>query len=129
VLEYVGGRSGAAAVAYDGSSGGGRTLLLGFPFETVVPAIQRTRLLADALEFLGLLPAPSLGIPESVAPDTVRLRVAAIPGKRHWLQAATGATGESWVNVGEPVVAEEPELVFDVGALPAGAGWFRVVRE
>ena len=128
-LEYVGGRSGAAAVAYDGSSGGGRTLLLGFPFETVVPAIQRTRLLADALEFLGLLPAPSLGIPESVAPDTVRLRVAAIPGKRHWLQASTGAPGESWVNVGEPVVAEEPELVFDVGALPAGAGWFRVVRE
>lgn len=128
-LEYVGGRTGAAAVAYDGSSGGGRTLLLGFPFETVVPAGRRTLLLADALEFFALLPAPALSIPEIVGADTVRLRAAAIPGKRHWLQATTGAPGEPWANVGEPVIAIEAELVFDVGALPEGAGLFRVVRE
>jgi hypothetical protein len=128
-LEYAGGRSGAAAVAYDGASGGGRTLLFGFPLETVAPAAQRTVLLANSLEFLGILPAPALTVPELIRPDTVRLECAAIPGKRHWLQAWTGLPGDGWLSVGEPVVAERTVLSFEVGALPDGAALFRVVRE
>ena len=128
-LEYAGGRPGAAAVAYDGASGGGRTLLFGFPWETVAPAANRTVLLANSLEFLGTLPAPALTVPELIGPDTVRLACSAIPGKRHWLQAWTGLPGDGWLNVGEPVVAEWTVLTFEVGALPDGAALFRVVRE
>ncbi len=128
-LEYAGGRPGAAAVAYDGSSGGGRTLLFGFPVETVAPAVKRTVLLANGLEFLGVLPAPALNGPEVIAPDTVRLHCTAIPGKRHWLQAWTGLPADGWLNVGEPVLADGTELTFEVGALPEGAALFGVVRE
>lgn len=128
-LEYAGGRPGAAAVAYDGSSGGGRVITLGFPLETVEPAVTRTLLLADALEFLGVLPEPALATPELTAPDTVRLRATAIPGKRYWLQAWTGNPADPWLNVGDPVVADTAELRFDVSALPDGAGLFRLVRE
>ncbi len=128
-LDYAGGRTGTAAVTYDGSMGGGRTVLLGFPLESVAPGSARTRLLADSLAFLGALPPPRLSPPTVSGPDTVLLRTTSIPGKRHWLQAWTGLPGDAWLNVGEPVLATGSELWFEVGALPDGAALFRVMRE
>ncbi len=54
-MNYSG--SGAAAIQYDGSASGGRTLLMGFPFETITDATRRNQYMADILTFLSLPPA------------------------------------------------------------------------
>jgi len=43
--------SGAAAVQYDGSAGGGKVVCLGFPFECLSTAEARTRYMASVLRF------------------------------------------------------------------------------
>lgn len=53
-LNYSSG--GAAAVQYDGSAGGGRTVLFGFPFETITSATRRNQYMADILAFLSPTP-------------------------------------------------------------------------
>ncbi|HEX5218488.1 MAG TPA: fibronectin type III domain-containing protein [Verrucomicrobiae bacterium] len=57
VLNYQGVVTGAAAIAYDGSAGGGRVVYLGFPFETITSSSVRNAYMADALTFL--LPQPA----------------------------------------------------------------------
>ena len=37
-MNYSGVATGAAAIQYDGSAGGGRVVLFGFPFETITDA-------------------------------------------------------------------------------------------
>jgi hypothetical protein len=49
-LQYAGG--GTAAVHYDGSAGGGRVVLFGFPFETLLDPALRRDYMAGVLEFL-----------------------------------------------------------------------------
>ena len=51
VLRYDGGPD-AAGVAWEGA-GAGRTVVLGFPFETVTDPVRREALMGDVLEFLG----------------------------------------------------------------------------
>lgn len=52
-LRYSGVSTGAAAVQDDGSAdGGGRTILLGFPFEAIADPAQRAALMSAALNFL-----------------------------------------------------------------------------
>lgn len=51
-LRYASGPAGAAAVQYDGSTGGGRVVYWGFPFETIGNATTRARCMADTLAFL-----------------------------------------------------------------------------
>ena len=48
--------SGAAAVQYDGSAGGGKAVCFGFPFECVSSAKARARLMADILRFFASPP-------------------------------------------------------------------------
>jgi len=54
VLAYQGGTSPnlPAAIAYDGTAGSGRVVLLGFPFETITSPAKRDQLMAIALDFL-----------------------------------------------------------------------------
>ena len=47
---------GAAAVQYDGSAGGGKTVCLGFPFECVSSAKVRARYMKDILRFFASPP-------------------------------------------------------------------------
>lgn len=58
---------GAAAIQYDGSLGGGRTVLFGFPFETITSAARRNEYMTDVLHFLSAPPAtnlaPTIGTP------------------------------------------------------------------
>lgn len=48
--------SGAAAVQYDGSAGGGKAVCFGFPFECISSAKVRTRYMKDILRFLAMPP-------------------------------------------------------------------------
>lgn len=50
-LGYSGNNAGAAAIQYDGSAGGGKVVLLGFPFETITNATRRNQYMADILSF------------------------------------------------------------------------------
>ncbi len=50
-LAYSGNSSGAAAVQYDGSAGGGRVVYFGFPFETITSASRRREYMADILDY------------------------------------------------------------------------------
>lgn len=52
-LSYVGGLGGTAAVQYNGASGGGRSVYLGFPFETITTATARAQVMEDVLNFFG----------------------------------------------------------------------------
>jgi hypothetical protein len=51
-LSY-GGISKTAAIQYDGSSGGGRVVLFGFPFESLIGATARNQYMASIVSFLG----------------------------------------------------------------------------
>lgn len=56
VANYLGVAGGAAGVAYDGSSGGGKVVYLGFPFETITSSTVRNAYMADALAYF--IPGP-----------------------------------------------------------------------
>ena len=129
VLEYVGGRAGAAAIAYDGTRGGGRTVLLGFPFETLATTRDRTRLMADALDFLGLLPRTILDTPELLPTGQWQVRTTAIPGRLHQLQTWSGNPSDPWINLGSPRLAEGPVLEFNLPELDAPVLLFRLLRD
>jgi hypothetical protein len=49
-LLYADGQTGAG-VQYDGSAGGGKVVIIGFPFETIAEAKTRVRCLGDVLDF------------------------------------------------------------------------------
>jgi hypothetical protein len=53
-LNYVGGSGGVAAVQYDGTSGGGNVVVLGFPFETITSATARNAIMDDMLNFFNV---------------------------------------------------------------------------
>ncbi len=58
-LNYVGVSSGAAAIQYNGSAGGGKVVLFGFPFETITSANVRSQYMTAILNFL-VPSAPSI---------------------------------------------------------------------
>lgn len=51
-LRYSGVATGAAAVQDDGSGGGGRSVVFGFPFETITDPALRSAYMSDSLAFL-----------------------------------------------------------------------------
>ena len=51
-LNYVGVTSGAAAIQYDGSAGGGKVVCFGFPFETITSSSVRSQYMTAILNFL-----------------------------------------------------------------------------
>ena len=58
-LNYVGVTSGAAAIQYNGSAGGGKVVVFGFPFETITNATVRSQYMTAILNFL-VPSAPSI---------------------------------------------------------------------
>lgn len=50
-LNYTGVATGASAIQYDGSAGGGKVVYFGFPFETITSANRRNQYMADILAF------------------------------------------------------------------------------
>ncbi len=67
-LNYIGGLGGASAVQYDGLAGGGRVLLMGFPFETITSFTVRTQYMSAALIFLSLPAATNVSPSINVQP-------------------------------------------------------------
>jgi hypothetical protein len=65
-MNYSGVGWGAAAVQYDGTQGGGRSVYLGFPFETLTDATRRTEYLGDILNFLYAPPPAIVTPPQSL---------------------------------------------------------------
>jgi fibronectin type III domain protein len=55
IMRYAGGRGGTAAITYDGSAGGGRVVLLGFPFETIISPSARVEVMERVLGFFEVL--------------------------------------------------------------------------
>ena len=50
-ISYSNVASGVAAVAYNGTAGGGKVVYLGFPFETITSAAVRNAYMADVLNY------------------------------------------------------------------------------
>jgi hypothetical protein len=50
----------AAGVCYDGSAGGGRVVVFGFPFETITSATLRNNYMADILDFFPTATPPEI---------------------------------------------------------------------
>jgi hypothetical protein len=93
---------GSAAVQYDGSAGGGRTVVLGFPFETITSPMRRSEYLGDILNFLR--PAPPADPPRfdliSALPEgRVRFVLRGEPGLT--LQFQDSVNLEAWSEVTE----------------------------
>ena len=86
-LSYRDGLGGAAAIQYDGSAGGGRVVLLGSPFETIVSGARRDEFMADILAFLSLPPATNL--PPSILTPPENQRVV-VGSNATLIVAATG---------------------------------------
>jgi hypothetical protein len=59
-LQYTNAGTGAAALQYDGSNGGGKVVYFGFPFETIADAGRRADYMRDILD---LFAAPEVLIP------------------------------------------------------------------
>jgi hypothetical protein len=109
VLQYIGGSGGTAAIAYDGSAGGGRVLFLGFPFETIREPAVRDAYLADALRFLRVLPLPMLHL-EPNPPGMLRLGWSTVPTQVYQLQAKPALDATAWEAVGQPITATTNSL-------------------
>ncbi|MES2705698.1 MAG: hypothetical protein V4726_03755 [Verrucomicrobiota bacterium] len=91
-LRYSGVAAGAAAVQDDGAAGGGRSMVFGFPFETITDPAVRAGWMTDSLGFLS---APAVLVP---------------PGSVWKYNILTTDPGAFW-----------PAAGFDDSAWPAGA--------
>ncbi len=77
-LAWPGASTGAAAIQYDGSAGGGRVVTCGFPFESIASSSQRADWMTAVLDFL-------------TAPDVL------VPAGATWRYEATGTDlGTAW---------------------------------
>jgi len=82
---------------YDGSSGGGKVVYLGFPFETITSTSVRNAYMADALSFF--IPEPtqplSFDLIDLLPDGNVRLVVSGAPGFNVLLLTSTNLSGWS----------------------------------
>ncbi|MFO1513070.1 MAG: hypothetical protein U1F83_09195 [Verrucomicrobiota bacterium] len=96
VVNYQGVVGGAAGIAYDGSSGGGKVVYLGFPFETITSSSVRNAYMADALSFFGPKPAQplSFNLINLLPGGNVRLVLNGAPGFN--VQLLTSTNLSAW---------------------------------
>ncbi len=115
-----------AAVQYDGSVGGGRTLLLGFPFESITSATRRAEYMASALGFLNT--AVATNIPAGVTSPPQSQRV--VQGSNLVLNVtASGSPPLSyqWRFNDSPLAgATTPTLAIN-SATPSNSGYYDVI--
>jgi hypothetical protein len=94
ILNYSG--AGAAALRYNGSAGGGKVVLFGFPFETISSASLRHDYMADILSFL--TPAvPSRLDLSSLLPSGVQLSLSGQTGATYSVESSTNLL--NWAEV------------------------------
>ena len=95
-INYPGVASGAAGIAYDGSSGGGKVVYLGFPFETITASAVRNAYMSDALTFF--IPGPMLPLAfnliERLPGGNMRLVLSGTPGLN--VQVLTSTNLSNW---------------------------------
>jgi hypothetical protein len=105
---------GAAAIKYDGSEGGGRTVCLGFPFECVSAAKARARGMKDVLRFFGCYQRPRWVTQPEITPGErgALLEWRTVPGRKYQVQSNTLPGGVLWQNLGRPVVASGLSLAW-----------------
>ena len=84
---YPGLGRGAAALQYDGSAGGGKVILLGFPFETITSASLRQEMMVDTMRFFRL-PTRLTGI-EWLSAGQPRLTLVGEPGVTCQIEVST----------------------------------------
>ena len=118
-LSYSGGITGAAAIQYDGTAGGGRVVFFGFPFETVLSPDTRSNYMSDIMRFFGALEPPALAVPEvQFNPDSIVLKWTAIPGKRYRVQSKSALVDGPWTNLGQEITAGSTTASFVDAPLP-----------
>ena len=134
MLEYSGGLEGPAAVQYDGSLGGGRVLMIGFPFEAVTSENIRNTWMRRALQFFDLLPGPLLAAPRiEYAEGSAWIQWPAIRGRLYQVQFSDAAEAERdrWHDLGSTVAARFPteriEIDPDLVENERDGRFFRVV--
>lgn len=130
MLDYVGGLEGPAAVQYDGSRGGGRVLVFGFPFESITSAALQDAFMTRALQFFDLLPGPLLAAPRiRFADSAVSIQWPAIRGRRYQLQSSPDADAGPWRDIGPAVTARSSlgRLRIDGDSTANEGQFFRVV--
>jgi hypothetical protein len=120
---YPGLGRGAAAVQYDGSAGGGKVVLLGFPFESITSASVREAILADALRFFRL-PVRFTGI-EWLPAGQPRLTFTGEPGVTYTLHGSTNLT--AWSALGSVVNASGSATFTDTTAAGQARRFYRAV--
>lgn len=69
LLTYTGGNGGNAAVGWSSGNGATKTIVMGFPFETILDAAQRTRIMRAALSWFGM----GTPLPATLSPSTTPL--------------------------------------------------------
>jgi hypothetical protein len=127
-LNYSGGIGGPAGIQYDGTAGGGKVVLFGFPFETITSASGRNVYMSDVLRFFGVLDAPRfLSVAVPTGDMTATLTWSALPGKKYQLQFKADADGATWQNIGTPVTATTNMLSrTDIGTAGVAQRFYRV---
>lgn len=53
-MTYVGGAGGNAAISFPGTGNGGRVIVMGFPFETILDSAKRAEIMNQTIRFFGL---------------------------------------------------------------------------
>lgn len=125
-VSYSGVSSGYAGIQYDGSAGGGRVVLFGFPFETMTAGATRSAYMADTLTFL-LSGIPTNQPPQIVA-DPASTRV--LQGGTVVLTAAasgTPALNYQWRFNGTPIAGETRTSYTKSNFQPVHSGYYDVV--
>jgi hypothetical protein len=126
---YVGGRGGAAAVQYDGSSGGGKVVNFGFPFETITNSVVRDAYMSDVLRFFGVLEPPALQRPAiDLAQNTITLTWNASAGLKYRVQFKDGLPGDAWQTLtGDIMATNTAASAQDVLISATGQRFYRVL--
>ncbi|OQC26763.1 MAG: Xanthan lyase precursor [Verrucomicrobia bacterium ADurb.Bin063] len=123
-MNYAAG--GAAAVQYDGSAGGGRTVLFGFPFETITSATRRNQYMADVLNFLSAPPATNMA-PIILPPPAGQLVVQGADAVLSVAAAGTAPLAYQWRFNGADLAGATQSSLTRNSAQPAHSGYYQVV--
>lgn len=117
---------GAAAIQYDGSGGGGRTVLFGFPFETITSATRRNEYMANILNFLSTAPATNIA-PSILTPPEGQFIAQGANATLLVIASGTAPLAYQWrFNGGDLAGATQSSLARN-NAQPANSGYYQVV--
>jgi hypothetical protein len=120
-LNYSGVTTGAAAIQYDGSNGGGKVVYFGFPFETITSATRRNNYMADILNFF------LAGLPPWITAQPQSRTVNQGENATFTLTATGTALSYQWRLNGANIGGATASSFEQTNAQPAHAGGYAVV--